>query len=158
MADAFINGALEDDRLALRCEDLAESVEEEVQWLLGLSDFTWGRLASLSGGRTGPNELKTDVLLAGLTMSAFIGGRVFRVARSYPWSLTTDTDQQLDDLGALDSPPEETIALNVWYMLRAGVSRARFLEAVALLGECQWSTRCVEQGHGSMACIRKQHL
>ena len=70
---------------------------------------------------------------------------------------SAETEKQLDDLHALDHAPDETIAKNVWYMLRAGVTKGRIREAIALLGECQRSTRCVEHGHGSMACIRKRH-
>ena len=157
VADAFLVGSLEDDRLALRCEELHEAMVEEIDWLLGLSVFTWLRMTNLAGGAVGPRELRTEVVLAGLTCLGFVSEKVFRVARSLPWSICRDIDGGLDALQALQAAPQDPTAQKIWFLLRVGVSRARLQDACRVLGECEWSTRCVEQGHGSIACIKKLH-
>lgn len=159
VADAFILSCLEDDRVALRSTHLMQEMQIELEYLWGLSDFVWNRLSELCGGRVGPNTLKTQVVFSSLSVIAFIDDKVLREVRALPWSLCVDTPTRLEQLRGIDINclPNDTVTRGVKRMLTAGVPLSGIQTGIALLAECQWSTRCVEQGHGSMACIKKLH-
>ena len=103
--------------------------------------------------------MNIEAILSSLSIIAFVDDNVLREARSLPWSLCVDTEARLEQLRRVDmnALPGDSVTRGIKLMLSLGVPMAKIKTGVALLAECQWSTRCVEQGHGSMACIKKLH-
>jgi hypothetical protein len=53
--------------------------------------------------------------------------------------------------------PDETISAKVWQLMRLGHNVKELTEALGLLAEARWSTKVVEQQHGSAAAMHKAH-
>jgi hypothetical protein len=63
---------LTDERVALRASELQQTVSDEINWVHGLSDFTWGRLAELCSSALTPHALKNSTLHAAHVSAAYI--------------------------------------------------------------------------------------
>ena len=80
-------------------------MEEEMDWIVGLSAFFWGRLASVCGLET--YEIKQKCVNGGLVCIGFMRYRVFSVVESYPWSLAVgDIENNLRRLRDKNEPSD----------------------------------------------------
>ena len=101
--------------------------------------------------------LKNIVIRSSLVAVGFLESRCLRVAESLPWSLTRDIDAQIRWLQSLPKPPKEEVAQYCWRLLKAGFPEEKLNEALELLAEANWTSKGVEQAHGSLAAINKLH-
>ena len=159
-ADALQVELLEDDRVARRPLELKEALGEEVRWVAQLDDFTWGRLAQIAGGdsATSAYDLRSAALSAVHVSCAYIHKKIFEVVDGFPWKLAEgDISRNLDRLAKDGYTGEDPATLKLLGLLRIGYNRARLADGVALLRDIPWSTKTVEQAHGSMAVIHRLH-
>ena len=87
MSDAFLHLLLEDDRVVRNIESFQEYIPEELEWLSGISWFTWERLAALIGDDEDPTFLLGDVLKTGMTSTALVDSKVNKVTTEVPYHL-----------------------------------------------------------------------
>ena len=105
VVDNLLVSLLEDDRVALRLEELKEIASDEMEWIAGLSAYTWERLASGIEDCT-PGFLRSSCLTVASSILCFMKHRVFNVAEELPWSLVRgDRNAKLD---ALKDGPQPT--------------------------------------------------
>ena len=156
VADSFLLELLEDDRVAARVDELEAALDDEIDWLHRVPEFTWQRPATLLG-EPGPQLLRSWCLHAGHVARAFIHRRVFTMARSYPWALLHgDVSANLNSLKNAE-PVSEPVTAKIQKLLQLGFNRVQIEQAVRLLGQIPWTTTTVEQGHGSTAIIHRLH-
>ena len=67
-----------------------------------------------------------------------------------------DTVANLDEL-MRNPKPRDHVAGCVWELMRRIFSKHRIIEALLLLRLLSWSSKCIEDGHGSLAVIHKNH-
>ena len=146
---------MEDGRVLEQLDELKESMNEEMQWMIGLPAFFWSKVASVCDLRA--HELKQRSIDAGFVCIGFFDYRVFAAAQEYPWRLAMgNVSDNLSKLAAEDEPLEPT-AHKVWLQLRAGLPRKMIERQVCLLRDVCWSTLVAEQLHGTAAAIRRHH-
>ena len=159
-ADSLQLMLMEDDRVAGRLPELKEAFYEEVRWVEGLDDFTWGRLAHVAGGGPGssPYDLRSCALTAVHISSSYICRKLFNVAGGLPWSLCVgDISLNLQCLEDEGYDGDDPTVLKILELMRLGYNRQRLAEGISLLRDIPWSTVTVEQAHGSMAAIHRLH-
>ena len=155
---------LQEERLLRIADELEESIQQEVEFLVATSAYTWNRLSAVIGDPSYTTaDLMSDCLLGGHVSAAFIARRVLSELKGYPWALARgDIEQNLRDLDAHPDPkgPRGLDAgcgqkakrlLTMKYPFQLLVKGARMLLDVI------WGTRSVEQGHGSCAVIHRVH-
>eukprot|EP00971_Amphidinium_carterae_P321529 6391207-Amphidinium_carterae.1 len=65
-----------------------------------------------------PSELRSQVMDGAMLAWAYIWMRVVRETHSWPWRLVQgDIATNLDELGAMECPPEEAVASKIWTLL-----------------------------------------
>ena len=153
--DALLRELMEDSRVPLRMEHLKSSIAQEMSFLSQLGIHVWEALAPVT--QSAPQSLRSEVLQAAQTSSAFVEHRVFSAASRLPWKLCTgDIDQNLQELMASIEPREPT-SQKVWQLLHLGWNKLELRKAIMLMADCPWATVCAEQQHGSASIIRKYH-
>eukprot|EP00974_Lingulodinium_polyedra_P024829 2401071-Lingulodinium_polyedra.AAC.1 len=101
--------------------------------------------------------LRSKALQAAHTSAAYIQDKIFKEAAKLPWALVQgDAWENLLKLKDQASGLDDT-CLKLQRLLQLGYPRVALEQAVKLMGEVPWTTMVVEQGHGSMAAIRRQH-
>ena len=118
----------------------------------------WVRLSSLLIAGSTPLDLRSDVLRAGELSYAFLGRRCLQVARAWPWRLCRgDALEALARLGEGGTVDEGSTTAKLQRLARSGYSMEMLSTGIALLAQAPWSTRCVEQAHGSLAQLTRRH-
>ena len=152
--DSFLLALLEDDRVARRLSELEGILQEELMWVVSISDGIWGRLAELTTG-VSPCELRSWALRAASIIQAFITHKVIRVARGLPWSLVQgDIVANLQTLAEKEGPLDST-STKIRSLVRSGYPMHRIVAGVQLLGEVHWTSTSVEQGHCSTSTLHR---
>jgi hypothetical protein len=104
-ADAFMLSSLEDDRVALKADEMQNAVNEELQYLSNISSSTIERLAQIA--HVAPGKLLHAVHACSLRSVAFLDWRVFSDANALPWSLCRgDISSNLENLKNEPSPAD----------------------------------------------------
>jgi hypothetical protein len=104
-ADAFMLSSLEDDRVALKADEMQNAVNEELQYLSNISSSTIERLADIA--HVAPGKLLHAVYACSLRSVAFMDWRVFSDANALPWSLCRgDIQNNLENLKNEPSPAD----------------------------------------------------
>ena len=156
ICDSVLVELLEDDRVARRLACLESALESEIRWVREIDDFTWQRLATASPS-VSARTLRTQCLLAGSTICAFLDMRIFREARKYPWKLVAgDVSANLDELERGPAVADPTTS-KIKTLLGLGFNRHSLVEGVERLGDVSWSTNVHEQGHASASLLRGEH-
>ena len=156
VVDNLLVSLLEDDRVALRLEELKEIASDEMEWIAGLSAYTWERLASGIEDCT-PGFLRSSCLTVASSILCFMKHRVFNVAEELPWSLVRgDRNAKLDALKA-GPQPTALVPLKIYRLLKMGYNRFALSLGIDRLGDHPWSTTTHEQGHGSSAVVHRAH-
>ena len=155
--DAAMVHLMRDDRLARWVDSMDDDMKQELYYLSNLSDASWSLFDDVVGADPSPRVLRTEVLTAASISAAFVYRRAFRSAKSLPWTLTRGCiAENLRALAAGDMP-DETISAKIWQLMRLGYNVKELTEALGLLAEARWSTKVVEQQHGSAAAMHKAH-
>ena len=111
-------------------------------------------LASMA--KCSKEELYADIVKAGAVQHAYIQERV-RPIRELPWKLARGSKAtNLDDLLVAGRPREETAA-KIYDLANGFLSPADIHAGMALLGEANFSTLCVEQGHKIASKLQRGH-
>lgn len=158
--EAVLQFLFDDDRVGLRLPEIKTAYEEEVAWLEQVSSYVWRRLAAMvPGGLTSWQMLRSEVLFAAHRSVGYMKEKFVYPAEQLPWTLTRgDKERNLEELKAL--PKEavtDPVARKIHTLARKEYNPHELLEALELLGEIPWSTKAVEQGHGSAAVVRRVH-
>lgn len=156
--ESFLGEVLSDDRVGRKAEELHNLVSGEVGYLDQLPSGVWVRLGDLLG-ISSPYRLQHAVMSACHISFAYLCHRCLHTALGYPWRLCRgDIRANLQALGQmyLGDDTDETTKL-VQGLVRAGSSELELVDAISLLGECGWSTKGVEEQHGSIATVHKYH-
>ena len=156
ICDSFLYSLLEDDRVCLKVEELEGLVAEEMEWLSDLSQQVWQDFAELVSD-VYPQDLRSWSLQSASIIQAYITQKVFRVARSLPWSLTFgDVEANVTALLEQEGPLDSTSA-KVRDLVKQGYPVHRVVAGVRLMAEVHWTSTSVEQGHGSASALHKMH-
>lgn len=159
-AEALQVELLEDDRVARRLPELKGAFDDELVFLEQLPPQVWDRLARHVGGYPAElgGELRSASVRSAYTSRAYIEDRLFRIADDFPWRLAFGDIQ--DNLEKLHSEPyqgHDRATQQIKQLLQIGFPRSQLGDLVALLREVPWTTVTVEQAHGSMAVLHRQH-
>lgn len=95
--DGVLVALLQDDRVVQQLPELERALSEEHDWLSHLATPLWRRLASVTEETS--YALRSDALRVATVVAGYIANNIFKVARSYPWSLAVgDVAENLDRL------------------------------------------------------------
>ena len=101
---------------------------------------------------------RSTVLSCAHTTLAFVSTRVWSRCKEWPWKLAIgDIPKNIDDLAAMETPPEESVARKVWYLANHKFPREQLLEGVQLLQHLGWTSTTVEQIHASATLVVRVH-
>ena len=157
-AEAVISEIMHDGRVAKNIDNLQGIIEEEFIYMCNLPPYVWGRLAAMV-----PDPLyqwkdcQCDAIQACHTQRAYMGMKFLTPALGYPWCLAReDIEANLEHLSHQALVTEDSgCTKKVQLLLEKVFNKARLARALKLLLETEWSTRPVEQGHGSCAVLHK---
>ena len=76
LVDALLLAVLEDDRVALRLDELKQIASDGMEWLAGLSGYTWERLAAGIADCT-PGFLRSTCMTVASSILCFLKHMVF---------------------------------------------------------------------------------
>jgi hypothetical protein len=142
--EGFLIDVLSDDRVAKRLPEIENNMVEELQYIEGLGDDFWRRLAPIVT-QFSAADLKSSAIHCGNTAIAFVKRKVIAVAAGLPWSLARgDISANLDALCVSKEDIRDPTARKIQALLRVGYNRVALADAVALLNEVPWSTLGVE--------------
>ena len=121
VAEATLLELMEDDRVVRRIDDLENGIMGELEWVQGLPDWFWKRLAFVYRSSLHVDELRTVCLVAANVAAAFITRRLLVAARAPPFSLCYgDIEANVQQLVDLDDMPIEPASAKLWHMYGAG--------------------------------------
>ena len=156
ICDGFLYELLEDDRVCLRAQELEDAIMDEYEWLSHLPDEVWACFAELVADIPRA-ELRSQAMLSGSIVQAYIKQKAFRVVKSRPWSLALgDIAADLSAL-ALRGDVVDSTSTKIRDLVRSGYPLHRVISAVELLREATWTSTSVEQGRGSAAALHRAH-
>ncbi len=121
--DSVMTEMIEDDRVLRHIDHLKGTIQNEMPWLLTLSEFVWSRVARLVGMRA--QQLGTSVIecvhvgLALFQLPGYCGWRVV-VCSVFPSAILL---KKLDRLALTVEAPTCDTTNNVWKLLNMGDSK-----------------------------------
>ena len=146
---------MQDNRVALRIDELWAAATDELQWVVGLEDEIWRGLAELCDMDS--DALKSSVIRASHISYHFMWRRFLSVAGDLPWRLVRGNRvANLEALKAGDCPAEP-MSSKLWEMLRGGAAMPQMVAILDALGQAGWTTVPAEQQHGSLAAFKRWH-
>ena len=156
-ADCILMEFLEEYRVPLHLNEYTRVLDAEMQGLQALPGVVWDELASWHSDVSGPG-LRAEFVACGHVSLGFIDTQVWSRTREWQWKLVIgDIAGNLDALGALVQPPDESLSRKVWALLRQGFPRAQLVAGVSLLRHIVWISATVEQQHASATLVHRQH-
>lgn len=155
LCDHFISLLMQDDRVMLSLDILADRLVLEQDILYDLPDAVYHILASMTSFC--PAELRSRVVASALSSSTFISYKLFREATLLPWRLCDGCIQQnLEELRAGDCP-EESVASQLWHLMHENYAMPALVDIVCHIRDLPWGTLGVEQQHASAALMKRMH-
>lgn len=154
-AESFLEGLLQDDRIALNILMLEDGVRAALRRLEALDMQIFEYLATLTNKTA--MELYTCVLQAARTSVAFFTFRCLRSVREEPFVYCFGDIK--DNLLGLASGPQpcEPCSQQAWRLLRAGYPLEPLVEVWEQIKAAPWSTVGIEQLHAGAAQVHKLH-
>ena len=154
VSDNTLSMCFEDDRLAVRINDIDAGAQDELDYVFSLSQGVWDAIGRVSGMDSG--ILRAASLRAALVSHAYFTWRTYDV-RLPPWSLASGClDSNLD--AVLAGPePRHPFMKQLHGLLSAGYPRAQLRALLELLGQASKSNNVGEQGHSAASVIKRQH-
>ena len=160
-ADIFQLAILEDDRLGRQSEYVQNVLRDEVLWVESLGDLTWERLASMlrEPHEMTHVELRSAVLRCIYISFAYIDHKILKVLNSEPWSLIRGASIAANLRVLLEEGYEgpDGFTQQLLSLLRVGYDIDRAADGLSLLLDAPWTSVSVEQAHGSMGTLHRQH-
>ena len=156
VAESLQAELMQDNRVALRYDELWRAMTQELRWLIDVDEQVWIKLSGLCDLR--PGMLRHDCIAAAHRGYHFFYRRVLRPASMHPWSLCRGDDllQNLRDLHS-GPYPEEPVAQQLWELMDMHWNEGELVATLRLLGQCGWTSLVAEQQHASLAQLKKQH-
>jgi len=159
MAGGFIDEMalllLEDDRVMVQVDELAECVSAYVSNLGALPDAVFLILSSLT--KWSVQEFRSRALAATNTAVCFVALKLFGDLHKLPWSLCDgDLLQALRTLKE-QSEPDEAVASQLWRLLASGYPVETLVLILVAIRNLPWGTGGVEQQHAAAAQIHRMH-
>ena len=155
--EGFLAALMEDNRMALIADDLLENLDDELMHISTLPSFVWRTLSQLCPG-TSCIQLRDRCIAASHVSAAYIMQKSLATALSLPWSLCAgNIADNLEQLKRTDLDTEDQVSSKLQVLARSGYNMDRLADAVALLGQCSFSSYQTEQLHASASVVRKHH-
>ena len=155
VTEALMEDMLTDDRVVKRFHILQDICHIELMRVLDISEDFMSVCADMC--ESNKAELRSCISGAAITSVAFFTGRVFDAVRSYPWCLALG-DKMANITRLRGAPlPNEVTANKVHALVNSGFSEAMLEEGLTFVENAPWSSRVVEQLHGSGAQVHKYH-
>eukprot|EP00971_Amphidinium_carterae_P109530 2168858-Amphidinium_carterae.1 len=89
---------------------------------------------------------------------AYCDWRVFEPLHAYPFRLCLGSIREnVKELHAMDEPPTERNALNLWFLLHQGLGEEVVARILQLLSHVSFSSYFTEKQHASAATLRRYH-
>ena len=153
--EAVMSELMEDGRVAQKYEDLWIQAAEEMRFVCTLRPHVWDSLGVVCG--EDPFRLATEVVGSCHAAFHFMWRRVLEVAAGLPWCLCRgNIAENLEELRQ-GPMPNEPVSQKIWKLMMIDYPRSQLVQAVALLGEVNWSTLAAEQQHGTLAAVHRWH-
>jgi len=155
VCEALLEELLIDDRVVKRYDMLRDLCQAELDRTTLISDpvmATFGQHCGCDAAR-----LRSHIISCALASAAYFSGRVFDVVEEWPWRLALGNKRaNLRSLKEAPAPWERT-ARQVWTLVQHGYSEHKLVEGLGFVENAPWSSRVVEQLHGSSAQVAKYH-
>lgn len=154
VSESFVSALLKDDRLPKILLECDAQLQKDIDVIASLPTsilVAFSKLCSLS-----PAALRNEILKMLLTQAGYLQARLREVRRP-PWSLIGgDVSAKLVELRDSPAPRDET-AQKIQRLMQMDVPIGQLLEGIALLAECPWTTRQVEQPHAVAKALLQSH-
>ena len=149
----------EDARLVIVAESAKLAVDEELEFVAAISEFTWQRCVFIIGDTNITwRELRGFTIECSYVAAAFMHKRMFSILSELPWSLAKGCPATNSmALVEKDARRDPTCSLKILKLRAPGYSMVQLVTAVGLLPEIVWGTIPVEQGHGSLGFLHVYH-
>jgi hypothetical protein len=157
-AESFLGQVLYDDRIARDATAVRALIHDELKYLSELPRAFWEDLSGVL--RQGSwSRFRHNVVSAAHTSVAYLSWRCVDVAMSLPWSLCNgDIRANLLALKNMELPPTaDRTTLKIQCLLKLGVQIEEVIDGVKVMGEAPWTSKGVEEQHGSIAVLHKYH-
>ena len=147
-----------DDRIAGRAELLQDVLVDELNFLEQVPESAWERLSDLLD--VDPwHRLRHGVLSSAHICVAYLSRKTLKCAIGYPWRLCRgDIKHNLEELrrNALPANADSTTK-KIKAMLELSWPVDELIGAVKLFSEVGWTSKAVEDMHGSIAVVHRLH-
>ena len=157
--EAVSEQLLHDCRLVQTISALEVEVQMVNEYISNLPLAVWTRMATVVVAEEySGTALRADALSCSHEASVFLQKRIFDEVRRYPFSLAIgDIDGNLDRLLASTDEADSGCTEKVRSLLRCGYNRQALIRGIQMLRYVEFSTRAVEQGHGTTATLHRYH-
>jgi hypothetical protein len=159
-AERLLDCMFHDDRVFMHAADYRGQLDEEVDRLLDIPDYTWTRLVAMIGPEVDIGRLMHLAFKGAFISYGYLWSHIFKQLLDGLLKLTQgDLEQNLTNLFAVGDPGTLHPELRkVWRCYHVhGISMAYLELCVRLLKEICATSNLVEQGHGTGAVIMKLH-
>lgn len=154
VSENFLKLVLADDRLPQRLATIDEQMREDVSFVEGIPKSVLAILSSICD--TPATALRDEILASTQTQVGYLQVRLRQVSR-LPWSLVGgDVTAKLQSLREGPVPEEET-SQKIYKLLHMSFSQAVIEQGIAMLAECPWTSKLVEQPHAAVKSLMKAH-
>ena len=156
MVESLHLEVMEDDRCVRRVAVIEETWRQEMMWACELGNYIWDRLASVISPHQNATTLRADVLYSAHIAFAFIKDRVLNAIRGDPFGLAIgDKAANLRDLAERADTISDEATWKICQLYRVGVSVPRIEQILEVIADLHWSTKAVEEQHGSTAVVQR---
>jgi len=120
--EGLMRDLMEDDRVLRRLPELEARLLEDLDFVEGLPNGVWRRLAAIYKSAGHSLLLRTEILRAAHSSVCFINRRIFSAAKSRPWSLALGSIQENVEGLELDDPASaDPLTRNLFLLKQQGV-------------------------------------
>jgi hypothetical protein len=142
---------LDDCRLVRTISALETEVKMVYEYICNLPLAVWSRMATVVVAEEYAGmALRADALFCAHEARVFLQKRIFDQVRRYPFSLALgDVDDNLNRLMASTDKVDSGCTEKVRSLLRRGYNRQALIRGIQMFKYIEFSTRAVEQGHGT---------
>lgn len=148
-----------DARLVRTAHEVADVVDEEVQFIAQLDNEFWKRsIGWIGDDEYTVAELRTDVTRSALVQKALMDWRIFTEVRANPWALAKgDVAENIRALTEEDAKNDPECTGKIFTLYRLGYNMESLVNGVIMLADVLWETKRGENLHGSVAVMHRWH-
>ena len=156
LPEAVLATVVVDPRVPRLLDDLIADCAREFDYMECLEAAVWSLIGSALD--IGYVALRSRVLSSMIVSWGFLWMRTFEPASGWPWWMCSGNIlENLEQVGAMTTPPSDPVGHKVWLLLQAGMNPVTLSEPVQMLGECVWTSVLAEKMHTGVAVIKKFH-